>query len=559
MYDGKLAHSTMLQTLNGQAVGLPDHGERRALLRWRPLSVIYVRAGPQNGGVVLDISENGLQLSAGETLGDDALPLSLQLSYGVDPIEATGQIVWLSDSRRTAGLQFVSLPEQDRTRLRDWIASDQKASGASGQAPTSQPDRAPILAPASQPPEAPASVEVAPLPSERLLGTQPRSAPPVLEEEADEFQSVQSAHATFGTEPLPPVCPPADHPSGPSRDDRTDAPLIGPSDVVQSIRQLFPQNQIVDNKRSWGAPPAREASILEAAEPARTSELQSESVSFPFEEDRRPDVVRIMLAGGLMLLCFAVGLIVGVRWLARPAHPETPSATNPMTNVNPGANADTAARSSTTSNTDANRTPSVNRTTPRGRNLTTRPAMPSLARPPASLNPTPAPRETEPSQPALPQPSAPVAALPEYVPAISPGVELTPPAEGAPAVWVRLPQAALSASASVAISLQQSVLVSPAAAPGAARSVQVLVGGRILSSSIEPLESAAPIDPAGDVVHLRVWIDSQGGIRQITPGDGRADLIAIAEGEVRGWVQTPARLSGRPIDSVEDVTITFRP
>jgi len=43
------------------------------------------------------------------------------------------------------------------------------------------------------------------------------------------------------------------------------------------------------------------------------------------------------------------------------------------------------------------------------------------------------------------------------------------------------------------------------------------------------------------------------------PGEGRADLIALAQGEVRGWVQYPPRLAGRPIDSVEDVTITFRP
>jgi hypothetical protein len=133
------------------------------------------------------------------------------------------------------------------------------------------------------------------------------------------------------------------------------------------------------------------------------------------------------------------------------------------------------------------------------------------------------------------------------------------PTEGSPAVWVRLPQIALSAPGSVAISVQQSVLVPPAFTYGSARPNQVVVGGRVLNSSVQPLYSAVPIDPNGDVVHLRVWIDPQGDIRQIMSGEGRADLIALAKGEVRGWVQYPPRLADRPIDSVEDVTITFRP
>jgi len=252
-----------------------------------------------------------------------------------------------------------------------------------------------------------------------------------------------------------------------------------------------------------------------------------------------------------MLLCFAVGLIIGVNWLSRPMETETdlPKADSTATVANPGTD---TARNAPTSTSSA-----APETAP-GTPFHPHPAAPHASGGAAGTNP-PSARETEgaeaPSSPA-PKPAPPPSesSLP-----MNHAVEVTPPSEGAPAIWVRLPQIALSASASVAISVQQSVLIPPAAGPGSARPAQLLISGRIASSSVEPLVSAAPIDGNGNVVRLRVWIDPQGEIREIRPIDGRADLIAIGEGEVRGWLQTPPRLSGRPVESVEDVTITFRP
>jgi PilZ domain len=557
----------MLQMLNGQADGFPASGERRAFLRCRPSSVAYVRVGPQNGGVVLDISENGVQLSAGEVLGsDEALPLSLQLAYRSDPIEATGQIVWLSDSRRTAGLQFVSLAEQDRTRLRDWMASEQKATAtpateAAAPQPIATAPPAIVISP-SEPIEAPGGPGLAPLSSDTLFRKQSEPLPsPVIEEQPalpGDLRSDLSAQVAPQTETLLPVPPTSDQPSAPeplrpSRWGRTDAkPAPEGSADVEWIRQLFPQHPIVDNAKPQPTPPAAEGSVSPAGGWARGKELSplEREWEFSFDEDRRPSAFRIVVVGGLMLLCFAVGLIIGINWLARPLHTQNAIPPNPTTSENPAATA--------TPDTDANRNPAPPPVPSRGRNTPSpRTTRPSAARPPASENP--APEETaslEATQPVPPKPSPPT---PEDSLADGHGVDVTPPAEGQPAVWVRLPQIALSASGSVAISVQQSVLVPPAGATGGARSAETLVGGRVLSSSVEPLVSAAPIDPNGDVIHLRVWVDSQGEIRQIMPGDGRADLIAIAEGEVRGWAQTPARLSGKPIDSVEDVTIMFRP
>ncbi|HXX71337.1 MAG TPA: hypothetical protein VEI55_03530, partial [Candidatus Acidoferrum sp.] len=67
------------------------------------------------------------------------------------------------------------------------------------------------------------------------------------------------------------------------------------------------------------------------------------------------------------------------------------------------------------------------------------------------------------------------------------------------------------------------------------------------------------IDAGGDVVRLRLSVDEQGELNDVIPTEGRADLVSIAEDIVRRWVQTPTALAGRPIASLEDVTVTFRP
>jgi len=111
--------------VNGRTLGGPPHGERRASARYLPSSITFVQLGAGNGGVLLDVSEGGLRLSTGETLGwDDAVPLSLQLSYRPDRLEAMGQIIWISDSKRTVGLQFISMSEMSRAKLGDWIAGE---------------------------------------------------------------------------------------------------------------------------------------------------------------------------------------------------------------------------------------------------------------------------------------------------------------------------------------------------------------------------------------------------------------------------------------------------
>jgi hypothetical protein len=84
----------------------------------------YVTLGDSNGGIILNISEGGLALTAAEVLVGEYLPLvRFQLAVDAKWIETSGQIVWLTESKKGAGIQFVDLADADRNQITQWISS----------------------------------------------------------------------------------------------------------------------------------------------------------------------------------------------------------------------------------------------------------------------------------------------------------------------------------------------------------------------------------------------------------------------------------------------------
>jgi hypothetical protein len=402
----------MTEKLNGPSVEL---AERRSLPRYRPSSVAYVNVGTDNGGILLNISESGLQLAAGETLAwDNALRLSLQLSYQADLIEATGQVIWLSESKRTGGFQFVSLPDEVRNQIRDWISGEGNAT-------------------------------------------------------ADRSHPREGGETTALAHPLE------------------------PSEATTLASQAPPAEIIEPSKLSGDRPPE----ILELAE--RAQEGPSNEPRFGW--------FAIAIAAGLMVVCFAAGVIVGATWVGR--------AVGNTTAVAPRADAaQTSARGDSTPTETTSLVPTAAATNG------------------AASGSTQSPDDF---------------------------VLVTPPDQNAQPELVTLPQMAVGASRSIAISVRRFVLVPPARGPASEHHPERVVGGRIAGPPVEPLPSGVAIDAAGDVVRLRLSIDEDGELNDLIKMEGRADLVEIAERAVRRWIQTPSRLEDKPIASIEDVTVTFRP
>ena len=106
--------------------------ERRSRRRTRIVPLGYLQLGEGNGGIALNVSEDGLAITAAVVLADDYLPqIRLYFPDSDDCIEATGEIVWRSESQKEAGVRFVGLSAQARQQIRNWVSS-QAASDEGG-------------------------------------------------------------------------------------------------------------------------------------------------------------------------------------------------------------------------------------------------------------------------------------------------------------------------------------------------------------------------------------------------------------------------------------------
>lgn len=117
----------------------PRSHERRRFIRQRVRSLAYLDVIPNNGGIVLNLSENGLALQAVNPFDETRLSLRIQPPTSRRRIEASAEITWLSESKTQAGLHFLELTESARLELADWIAAE---SGADTPRPVDDP---PIL------------------------------------------------------------------------------------------------------------------------------------------------------------------------------------------------------------------------------------------------------------------------------------------------------------------------------------------------------------------------------------------------------------------------------
>jgi periplasmic protein TonB len=104
--------------------------DRRLKMRTTPASRAYVELGGTNGGFVLNISETGMAVAAADPLLiDDSLScVRFQFPRTRQSIEISAQIVWLAESKKSAGIRFADLTAEARNQISNWIASEMPAS-----------------------------------------------------------------------------------------------------------------------------------------------------------------------------------------------------------------------------------------------------------------------------------------------------------------------------------------------------------------------------------------------------------------------------------------------
>jgi arsenate reductase len=115
--------------------------ERRTHARLGATSLIFTTTNAANGGIVFNISEGGLALSAAMRLLDGPLCMRIQFPESRNWIAAIGRIAWKSKSNKEAGVRFVDLTEEARQHIRNWIASQAPSLDCSEQTESSPEQR----------------------------------------------------------------------------------------------------------------------------------------------------------------------------------------------------------------------------------------------------------------------------------------------------------------------------------------------------------------------------------------------------------------------------------
>ena len=154
-----MSTSTDDRAAHGEAT--PVLSRRRWARREITSALLYVDFGSDNGGIVLNLSEGGFSVQAVMPLAPDGFS-NMRFKGGLKggSVEVGGRLVWISENRKAAGIQFVALSGEARTRIAEWIASDGRAS---------QEDRLPANGPSRQSNSASATADRV-FPSERVQG-----------------------------------------------------------------------------------------------------------------------------------------------------------------------------------------------------------------------------------------------------------------------------------------------------------------------------------------------------------------------------------------------------
>jgi len=85
----------------------------------------YVELGQDNGGILLNLGEGGFAVQSALALTSrEFSELRFQVPALQGWLMASGRIVWLSDSKKEAGIQFTELPSEARAEIQKWVAAE---------------------------------------------------------------------------------------------------------------------------------------------------------------------------------------------------------------------------------------------------------------------------------------------------------------------------------------------------------------------------------------------------------------------------------------------------
>jgi len=123
------------------SVSKPD---RRQTPRTKLVEIAYIGMGPENGGLVLDVSDGGLSFHSVAPVQPAETIRFLLSSRGQNRIEGAGEVVWTNEMRTVCGLRFTSLSSGAREHLNNWTNQSRMSAPARDEAESPAPPAVPL-------------------------------------------------------------------------------------------------------------------------------------------------------------------------------------------------------------------------------------------------------------------------------------------------------------------------------------------------------------------------------------------------------------------------------
>lgn len=103
--------------------------ERRSCVRHKVRGPLFASFDGVTGGMILDLSEQGLSMQTAMPLETDRqVQMEIGLPDSEAPLEMTAYVAW-ADALGRAGIRFSELPEEARQRLDQWLAVNDETLG----------------------------------------------------------------------------------------------------------------------------------------------------------------------------------------------------------------------------------------------------------------------------------------------------------------------------------------------------------------------------------------------------------------------------------------------
>jgi hypothetical protein len=115
----------LLATSPANPAPASENAERRRHPRKRLDQLAYIGFGPDNGGVLLDIGEEGLRCQiVGSVVPGDRCHVKFSLPGQRLPLKADAEVAWANGTRQGGGIRFTKISPETRRHLRAWLRDE---------------------------------------------------------------------------------------------------------------------------------------------------------------------------------------------------------------------------------------------------------------------------------------------------------------------------------------------------------------------------------------------------------------------------------------------------